>query len=416
MSSDERLRRFARGELTGAELEAFEQALDESPTLRRALAEVVERPVRGPLFEPEVTVRTDGLSLRRVLGRGGMATVMLATQHGLEREVAVKMSRRGDGQGARDQLLREARLTGALEHPAIVPVHALATSEEGELQVVLKRVEGESWSTLLRDREAVLRRFGTDLLEWNVRVLATVCGATAFANERGVLHRDIKPANVMVGRFGEVLLMDWGIGGLLDEDPSGHLPHVVAGDGAGTPAYQAPEMLPGASTPLSARTDVYLLGAVLYEVLFGRPPFLGVSRRSMMDVPSFDGEVESPELVEVARRALSPDPSARHADATEFLRAIEACQRTQHASRLVRRAQQLLARAREQRVARSETATRTANEASFALLTALELAADHEAGRSVARELTGRVRAGRWAPGGRGAGARREPHATARAA
>ncbi len=388
MSSDERLQLFARGELAGAELEAFEQALDESPTLRRALAQVVERPAGAQRFELEVTARSEGLTLRRVLGRGGMATVMLATQHGLEREVAVKMSRRGDGQGARDQLLREARLTGALEHPAIVPVHSLSTNEEGELQVVLKRVDGEAWLTLMRDREAVQRRFGTELLEWNLRVLAAVCSATAFANERGVLHRDIKPANVMVGRFGEVLLMDWGIGGLLEEDPSGRLPHVVPGDGAGTPAYQAPEMLPGADTPLSARTDVYLLGATLYEVLFGRPPFLGGTHRSQKDVPSFEGEVENPELVEVARRALSPDPSARHADATEFLRAIAACQRTQHASRLVRRAQQLLSRARDQRAAKSETATRTANEASFALLTALELSADHEAGRTVARELT----------------------------
>ncbi|MBM4782375.1 MAG: serine/threonine protein kinase [Archangiaceae bacterium] len=388
MSSDERLRLFARGELAGAELEAFEQALDESPTLRRELAEFVARPARGPLFEPEVTVRSDGLSLRRVLGRGGMATVMLATQHSLEREVAVKMSRRRDGQGAHDQLLREARLTGALEHPAIVPVHYLATSEEGELQVVLKRVEGEPWSALLRDRDAVQQRFGAELLEWNLRVLATVCSATAFAHERGVLHRDIKPANVMIGRFGEVLLMDWGIGGLLEEDPSGRLPHVVAGDGAGTPPYQAPETLPGARTPLSQRTDVYLLGAVLYELLFGRAPFAGVTHRSETDVPSFEGEVESPELVEVARRALSADPNARHASATEFLRAIEGCQRTQHASRLVRRAQQLLSRAREQRAAKSDAATRTANEASFALLTALELAADHEGARSIARALT----------------------------
>lgn len=388
MESDERLRLFARGELAGAELEAFEQALDESPTLRRALADVVARPARAPLFEAEVTDRSEGLSLRRVLGRGGMATVMLATQHGLEREVAVKMSRRRDDQGAYDQLLREARLTGALEHPAIVPVHSLATSEEGELQVVLKRVEGEPWSALLHDREAVQRRFGAELLEWNLRVLATVCSATAFANERGVLHRDIKPANVMIGRFGEVLLMDWGIGGLLEEDPSGRLPHVVAGDGAGTPAYQAPETLPGAGAPLSARTDVYLLGAVLYELLFGRPPFIGVAHRSEKDVPSFEGDVDSPEFVEVARRALSPNPNERHATATEFLRAIEACQRTQNASRLVRRAQQLLVRAREQRASRSEAAMRTANEASFALLTALELATDHEGARDVARALT----------------------------
>ncbi len=388
MSSDERLRLFARGELKGAELEAFEAALDASPTLRRALAELVARPARKPLFEPEVTVRSEGLSLRRVLGRGGMATVLLATQHGLEREVAVKMSRRHGDQGARDQLLREARLTGALEHPAIVPVHFLTTSDEGELQVVLKRVEGEPWSTLLGDRQAVVRRFGAELLEWNLRVLATVCGATAFAHERGVLHRDIKPANVMIGRFGEVLLMDWGIGGLLDEDPTGRLPHVVPGDGAGTPSYQAPETLPGARTPLSPRTDVYLLGAVLYELLFGRAPFAGVASRSLDEVPSFDGETQSPELVEVARRALSPDPAARQASATEFLRAIEACQRTQHASRLVRRSQQLLVHARRQREERADAAARTANEASFALSTALEFAAENSAALSVARELT----------------------------
>lgn len=388
MSSDERLRLFARGELAGAELEAFEEALDASPDLRRALAELVARPARKPLFEPEMTVRSEGLSLRRVLGRGGMATVLLATQHGLEREVAVKMSRRHGDQGARDQLLREARLTGALEHPAIVPVHFLTTSDEGELQVVLKRVEGEPWSTLLGDRQAVLRRFGAELLEWNLRVLATVCGATAFAHERGVLHRDIKPANVMIGRFGEVLLMDWGIGGLLDEDPTGRLPHVVSGDGAGTPSYQAPETLPGARMPLSPRTDVYLLGAVLYELLFGRAPFTGMPSRSVDALPSFDGETESPELVEVARRALSPDPAARQASATEFLRAIEACQRTQHASRLVRRSQQLLVHARRQREERTDAAARTANEASFALSTALEFSAENPAALSVARELT----------------------------
>lgn len=386
MSTDERLRQFAEGKLSGAELEAFERELDASPPLRAALAALVTRPVRAPLFEHEPTVRTEGLSVRRVLGRGGMATVLLATQHGLEREVAVKISRQQGDAEARQQLLREARLTGALEHPAIVPVHAITHSDEGELQIVLKRVEGEPWSVLKADRATILARFGADLLEWNLRVLETICGAVAFAHERGVVHRDIKPANVMIGRFGEVLLMDWGLGGLLTEDPTGHLPHVTAGDGAGTPTYQAPETLAGAPGPLSARTDVYLLGGVLYELLYGRPPFATASRRTLTGEPDFP-QSEHPELAALSRKALSADPSKRHASALEFLRDLEAFHRNQHVSRVVRRAQQLLDRSRAQRREQKDAASRSSAEAASVLRAALDLAPDHPPALEIAREL-----------------------------
>src|SRR5689334_21645835 len=125
----------------------------------------------------------------------------------------------------------------------------------------------------MRDGNAARERYGADdLLEYNLSILVQLCSAVSLAHERGVLHRDLKPENVMIGRFGEVYLVDWGIAVSLTADLQGRLPLAAEqNEIAGTPCYMAPEML-GALGKLSERTDVYLLGAILHENLSGEPP------------------------------------------------------------------------------------------------------------------------------------------------
>src|SRR5690606_9017841 len=142
---------------------------------------------------------------------------------------------------------------------------------------------GVDWGSLMHDARTVRERFGADdLLEWNLRVFLSVCNAVRFAHSRKILHRDLKPENVMIGQFGEVYLADWGIAVSLEDDGSGRLPLASeAIEMAGTPLYMAPEMLGGRESRLSERTDLYLLGSILYEIVAGEPPPRG---RSFMEL------------------------------------------------------------------------------------------------------------------------------------
>lgn len=379
---DERVKRFALGQLEGAELEAFERDLDEDPMLRRAVAQVASTEEGMTLLAgdsanvaPEPLER--GLLLQRVLGRGGMARVLLARQVELGRDVAVKMVREPSDRALTARLLKEARLTGALEHPVIVPVHFIATDESGAVQVVLKRVEGEPWSALKDDAEVVRARFGAERLEWNLRVLVSVCTALAFAHERGVIHRDVKPSNVMIGRHGEVYLVDWGLGGLLTPDDTNRLPWVGEAVGAGTLAYMAPEQFPDATHPLSPATDVYLAGAVLFELLTGAPPFPRRTTLSLgpgpKDVPPLHVSPSLQAFAALARRALDPDPSRRFASATELKLALEHALRKRETDRLLERAAELLTRAGlARRDGRTDEAAQVGAEASFLVRTVRE--------------------------------------------
>ncbi|MFN7700504.1 MAG: serine/threonine-protein kinase, partial [Deltaproteobacteria bacterium] len=202
----------------------------------------------GLLAKRSVSERYEELG---VLGVGGMGVVKLGQQRSLERAVALKSLKDGlESPSARLKLLREAWITGKLEHPNIVPVHDLGVDERGEPRIVLKRIEGASWSSLLTDRDEVRRRFDSeDLLEWNLRVLLEVARALHFAHARGIVHRDLKPENVMIGSFGEVYLVDWGLAVALEDDGTSRLP--LARDAtelAGTPSYMAPEQWGGAGT------------------------------------------------------------------------------------------------------------------------------------------------------------------------
>jgi serine/threonine-protein kinase len=268
----------------------------------------------------------DVLAIGDVIGEGGMGIVRRATQLVLGREVAVKTLRDGGRDRSRTlDLLREAWTTGALEHPNVVPVYDVGTDEHGGPMVVLKRIEGVAWSDVMHDPEAIHARFGAkDAREWNVRILISVTNALAFAHSRGVVHRDLKPENVMVGRFGEVYLLDWGLAVAM-EGGDVRLPRAAdANELAGTPAYMAPEMLGGQADRIGPRTDVYLCGAVLFEILRGEPPHDGPTMEALFasvarSEPRLGSSVPA-EAARVVRRAMARDPEDRH-PSVEALRA-----------------------------------------------------------------------------------------------
>jgi hypothetical protein len=296
--------------LARTELAATEDAAVSSTIARAPVAEDEALPVLA------LDAESGGLRLKHELARGGMGVVHVAEQRSLRREVAVKTSREG---GAR-ALLHEARIMGSLEHPNLVPVHSLGADASGAPVLVMKRVTGVSWGALLRDAEhdawAPLLAGHGDRLRANVEILAQVCRALSFAHERGVVHRDLKPENVMIGGFGEVYLLDWGVALRLAERE--REPHAIVG----TPGYLAPEMALGDPALADARTDVYLLGATLCEVLTGRMPHEAQSVAAAL-AKALLGEVEVPdgapaELGAVVRRAMARDPGDRVQSAEAF--------------------------------------------------------------------------------------------------
>jgi eukaryotic-like serine/threonine-protein kinase len=268
------------------------------------------------------------LARRGTLGEGGMGVVHLAEQRALGREVAVK-SVKADARTADTtlKLLREAWITGALEHPNVIPVHDVRLDADGQPQIVLKKVEGKPWSELFADARAISERFAaSDPMEWNLRVFLQVASAIHYAHRRGIVHRDIKPENVMVGTFGEVYVVDWGLALALRDDGTGRLPLAEdARELAGTPCYMAPEMLGGESVVIDERTDVYLLGATLYEIATGTPPrdgpnLLAVISQVLEPLPM--PERVPAELSRIILRATALCPADRHASAEELRLAV----------------------------------------------------------------------------------------------
>jgi tRNA A-37 threonylcarbamoyl transferase component Bud32 len=261
----------------------------------------------------------------RVLGRGGMGVVYAARQAALDREVALKtpLAEAERSPSVEQRFVAEAIVTAGLDHPNVVPVHELGRDEAGNLYMAMKLVRGTAWSDLLHPAAGAP---GATLRQ-HVETLLRVCDAVAYAHSRGVVHRDLKPANVMLGDYGEVLVMDWGLAIAFGEMASKHLaasPRVSAG----TPAYMPPEMATGDLDRVGPASDVYLLGAILYEVLTGSPPHRGASVWETLAAAA-QGVVEPPEtrapgrmapreLGRIAQRALAADPTARHGSVREL--------------------------------------------------------------------------------------------------
>ena len=225
------------------------------------------------------------------LGHGGMSTVYLAEDVMLGRKVALKVVATAlSAPEAAERMLREARILAGLEHPGIVPVHDAGALPDGRVFCAMKRVDGKRLDELAP----------TLPLAERLRIFQRICEAAAFAHARGVVHRDLKPENVMVGPFGEVLVMDWGVAKILAE-PAGDgsetaetVPPRAAfstpeGTVVGTPAYMAPEQADGSVDRTGPRADIFALGAILRFLLRAGPaiprPLETVARKAMAASP-----------------------------------------------------------------------------------------------------------------------------------
>ncbi len=212
--------------------------------------------------------------LETELGRGGMGEVLSARDEQIGRSVAIKRLRSAPTPETEARFLREARIQGRLEHPAIVPVHELGRDDRGQPYFAMKQLAGKTLAEVLDEPEEKRGFTRSQLL----RALIDVCLAIQFAHERGVVHRDLKPSNIMLGDYGEVYVLDWGIARVLAESESnrfgdiesyGEVGQTLDGQLLGTPGYMSPEQIQGDA--IDARADVFALGCILFEVLAGAP-------------------------------------------------------------------------------------------------------------------------------------------------
>ena len=256
---------------------------------------------------------TDRYELLRPIGRGGMGTVYAARDRLLDRDVAIKVSNAADADSPLDERLRqEARVLARLEHPGLVPVHDAGRLTDGRLYYVMKLVRGETLSDHLASVATESSRLA---------IFERVAETVAFAHAAGIVHRDLKPSNIMVGTFGQVLVLDWGVAMVVGTRPrapgevessQGHehdaQDRTRAGTVVGTPGFMAPEQ--AGDGPVGPAADVYALGALLFWMLTGTPPpgDPDAAQRSLVA----SGSPPSRRLRAIVGRALAPAASDRY--------------------------------------------------------------------------------------------------------
>ncbi len=279
--------------------------------------------------------------LLEIIGEGGMGVVYAAHQSSIARTVAVKMLKPSAKirEEQRDKFISEAVVTGELDHPNIVPIYDLGANDQGALFYSMKRVRGTPWDKVLNQKQ----------IDENLSILMRVADAVAFAHAGGVIHRDLKPENVMLGDYGEVLVMDWGLARITSA--FANIGSVYQADNlGGTPAYMAPEMARGPVENINTTSDVYLLGAILYEIIGGRPPHSGrdvmqclmAASQNRIDPIRYDGELKN-----IALQAMATEQKDRYQTVKEFQAAIRVYQSHSESLVLTAHANQNLQKVRE---------------------------------------------------------------------
>ena len=287
--------------------------------------------------------------LLRPHAQGGIGQVWVARDSELQRDVALKemQPRFAEREDHRARFLLEAEITGNLEHPGIVPVYSLGRNADGRPYYAMRFIKGESLAVAIRRFHEARKNQGADhapRITWGIefrqllRRFLDVCDAIDYAHSRGVIHRDLKPANIMLGRYGETLVVDWGLAKVigrddiaLGRDDGDFEPHVAGASAAssdetmqgttiGTPSYMSPEQARGAIDEIAPTSDVFSLGATLYEILTGRVPFSGKSVSEVIE-KVVKGEVVRPRTLDrslpapleaICLKALANAPGERY--------------------------------------------------------------------------------------------------------
>lgn len=326
-----------------------EAHLDNCQTCQDSLNAIIDEASGISLkFEPsgelqqstEVDVR---FVVLKELGRGGMGVVFRGFDRELKRDVAIKVTHDDVNPDTMNRFHREAQITARLQHPGIVPVHKTGRMPDGRQYIAMKLVDGQTLASVLKDRDSA------DRSSRLFSIFADICNTVSYAHSRGIIHRDLKPENVMVGNFGEVQIMDWGLARVLtpgtrqnqtkvlcsEESPitatgsngtvrtSMRPGSTQVGDVFGTPAYMPPEQARGEQADKSS--DVFALGGILFEILTGRAPFdaptVSVALKKSIEsdlqsaFQSLDRSGADAELIALTKQTLSAEPSDRPADA-----------------------------------------------------------------------------------------------------
>lgn len=282
--------------------------------------------------------------IKGALGEGSMGVVYRATQTSLNRPLAIKTLKSDiqDPIHHQEMFVSEAVVTANLVHPNIVPIHDLGHTEDGKLFYSMKQVNGTSWDKLI-DRKSQ---------EENLEILMKVCDAVAYAHSRGVINRDLKPENVVVGDFGEVIVLDWGLSVTTEKFEKRNSVLIEYQGGVGTPVYMAPELASENVEEVCPQSDIYLLGAILFEILEGFQPHYLKWIQQLTDpdqkfaavcqaIVNNDIEPEvknTGELMQIARKAMATDPRDRYCSVEQFQEAIREYRITGRAEELLEEA------------------------------------------------------------------------------